>query len=496
MNEDSVPPRPMSINTAEVVSSTSTLNTQAKAKLPNATSTLAADFTASPAPQSLPSTTQSTKPVQQKSHESIPAPLNPNEDDFVPGSVSKYERNTKSQLFVLFISVVLAVANCTLNFEVINQYEKLLDNYNALPKGSDLVQDNELNLEDVQSEFESESEILSGLCDVPFFIDLVQDEIDNDASATKDLKEPIQVALRFARASTFMATYFFVWVFLLSKTMFAFSILNMTFHNPTQNLERHPNATPGEFKEQRRRENKFFEQLNFGAKDHNIALETQDEKKIRIFLRSETVLFGFLQVVQDIPMFTVSILLVLFISQTRGFDCFSDFLDGEVGTGSDFLGAESVTPDVVFAQIAVILLHFGFHLGILGSRYIQLINHETNKSAQMENRKSTFYRLCVLSMWFTGYVFALLVPLFAVCYSKLGEEVLGVNTTDNDAFLVLTVFGSICMFIGFSLLMCRYGAQGTNKICVCLVVCEGCSLVGDAVLELESGELCCELCCC
>lgn len=394
-----------------------------------------------------------------------------------PGGMNAYERKWQYQLAMWIFLLIIAAVNLKFNFDMIDVYEDVINQLRALPDVNEL---DVVTITELAGNFTDLNE--EGLCDSDHFANEFEKE---------ELENSLLTVQRFLKASAYISLGFGLWFTFILKGMSAYSLCTEDFNvvrdETLEDLRRQSKQNPDQEPVVKNPAGNLI-RVKGGSKRAN--LETEGERKIRTYLRSDTVLFGQSQILQDIPQATAAVLYLLFLLRERGVLCYESFTNEEQQRKFSIDNADNV----VFGQLAIIMLNVMVNIVVnLAPRWIAYFNHQTVKHARKP--KSTTVRLFTITCAVIVYLFAIFLPLFVTLYSPVGTELLGLNTTDNLFVLVLVILSGLSLAVGTGLFCCYWGAKLTEGICICGVLltagemgCEGC-------VSLEICELC-ECCCC
>ena len=412
------------------------------------------------------------------------------EQSRIPDNLNLYEQNVYVQVFLVVITAAVAIANLSVNFEMLKVYidQEIAFNGAKALTGPNAAQDIALT-----SEFQNRTANGEALCDVEYF-----------ASSGFDLgalQSTVFYSVQFAYASCYLAAIFMVPAHLIFKMVSAYFMITREFTSgPAEKLLSQQSAeetttsimqSMGEKKQPGTTDTvaKPKPVAMTRAHQHSMILENEDEKSVRIFLRGETILFAWVQGFQDIPQGTLAALFIILQRSIRGAYCFEQYQNVQL---TDQQGYDEIN-STAYLMLGLIALSTIWNFLMLGSRWFRYFHYRTEKYAKKP--RSLAYRLGIAFTWALTYLLAVSTPIFALTYTGLGRDLIGYGEDAVGVFFVLTIAGGVCAAFGFFLIFCWWGTNFAEGICVGCVVWEAfCVAVGAC--ECEFCEFCDFLCCC
>lgn len=385
----------------------------------------------------------------------------------IPDNMGLYEQNVYVQVFLVVVTAAVAIANLSVNFEMLKVY---IDQENAFNAAKALA--GPLPAEDLAliSEFENRTAAGETLCDVAHF-----------ASPSFDLaalESTVRYSTQFAYASCYLAAIVMVPAHLIFKMISAYFMITREFSSGPAEKAEAGQAQGGQPKPV----------AMTRAHQHSMILENEDEKSVRIFLRGETILFAWVQGFQDIPQGTLAALFIILQRSIRGAFCFGTYQEVQLSRQQNYDEINSTA----YLMLGLIALSSIWNFLMLGSRWLRYFHYRTEKYEKKP--RSLKYRLAVAAVWTITYLLAVSTPIFALTYTGLGRDLIGYGEDAVGVFFVLTIIGGVCAAFGFFLIFCWWGTNFAEGICVGCVVWEA-FCVAMGACECGYCEFC-DLCCC
>lgn len=427
-------------------------------------------------------------------------PLNKEKEEDFP-FLSSHETNWVFQLFQLLVVLGLGVGNTYLNFEMIDVYENLINNLTAVDEllemndaGFDtatsprLLNDEQLLFDrslsfhhiDEDSMQGNESEVFYALTSCEFLKDTASVDVP-DIAALKTFQ-------RIVKASAWMNILLVFWVLLLTKFIVGYNLAFGDYHKVAAHCD---SCADNAQSDEQIKATMNLPRTKRASEPGT--LETKDERTLRTFLRSETIVFGLKQLVQDIPQATAALVYILVAIRSAPLSCDVTNSTADFGTAeTPFVEVNLQAESAAFFQLFVITLSMGFHLGLgLFPRWVRQFQYRTIKQRKFPT--STSIRVFNIGAAVVGYAFGILAPVFLIFYSPLGETLLGVGTSGELLFLVVLIFSAVALASAMIVLCCMSGNKSCEQFCVCVVVLDTCS-IGAGGLGCKS-DLLTDFCC-
>lgn len=215
----------------------------------------------------------------------------------------------------------------------------------------------------------------------------------------------------------------------------------------------------------------------------NGAPETVEQRRTRIFLRSETLGYMFLQMAQDIPLVTLALVYYLLRRSRRGTKCAECFADGVVCEVDGFAD----TPQSVQLAFAVVLLSLFWNASLIAERWFAFIAYKRTIKKGGYNAKKY---LIVAAVSVGVYILVIMAPVLLLVYYRIGPNFFNaddglLNFVKFVGFVGIGLWGVAILVINF-----LAGIDPGELLCCPLLCFEVCEIFCEPI----AGS--CECCCC
>ncbi|GBG24929.1 Hypothetical Protein FCC1311_011462 [Hondaea fermentalgiana] len=371
---------------------------------------------------------------------------------FTPSGGSQCQQSSKLIMWILFVCTCAVVALVTRGFsEIMAAYDEEILATEPFVAWKDTSRNSvsDLALNATYTALIANGTDSTTLCDVPFFLDGESNDL---------LIETLDYA-------DYLCSVFFI------AGAIAASIYLCTKCCVTVGLTKKPYQNEGN-----KGDAPVLHEVKVGG-----FLETKAERRVRIFLRGETLGYMLAQGVQDVPLFTFALTYYFLRTSTRGSKCAICVADGELCSPDT---VDELDFSVKLAMGAVVVSLF-WNAILLAERWIEFVKFKKQKRHGYYNPRKYFL---IALVFFIVYVITILSPMAMTIHYYLGPFMPALPST--QLIHILGVVG-LCFWGAAVIFINLVAGIDPGEILSCPVLC--CE-ISEFVCE-SSSCVCCSVCC-